>query len=220
MYYIYGIRNTRSDEIVYVGYTRDLASRQRKHFAPSTWEARSTHPLYQLFLDEGRNHFKLEVIEEVRDLDAARRAEYLLIKELSPVCNQEKGHPWVDVYRTNREFVGTFKTTAEIRESLQVDHRNVHACLNGIRMSDSGYCFFHHGEAPPDDYFNQSFGRGSVGGWNRKQVRGVNQLTGEETVYESAKHASQSTGVSASNIRSAAAGNRKSAGGYTWAYLQ
>ena len=53
-----------------------------------------------------------------------------------------------------------------------------------------------------------------------KQVIGINKVSGLIMYYESAREAERAIGVNLSNIVQCCKGNRKSAGGYFWQYIE
>lgn len=85
MYCIYKITDLRSDEVIYIGKTKDFNSRRSFHFTQSKC------PVQKYMLDEGREHFEMtKLVDDIETNDEAVKLEDQYIVELKPLMNKHR----------------------------------------------------------------------------------------------------------------------------------
>lgn len=84
---IYGIRRKDTNELLYIGVTRDVEQRWSTHTSELLSGIHHNRKLQIIFNQIGKDGLWYEVVESVADDAIAREREYHYIKSLNPVCN-------------------------------------------------------------------------------------------------------------------------------------
>ena len=118
---VYKIENTITGDL-YIGSSKDIKTRWRKHKQPSTWKQ---HPNIQLYKDMqkyGIDKFRLQILEQVMP-EYLKQTEQEFIETLSPTYNQKNAKGWnVERYKKRKkEYQSTDKYKEVQRKNRQSD---------------------------------------------------------------------------------------------------
>lgn len=85
MYCVYKITDLRNNDIIYIGKTKDFNQRRSYHFTEDKT------PVQKYMLNEGRDFFKMEIIQDcIETDDEAVQIEDKYIVEIKPIMNKNR----------------------------------------------------------------------------------------------------------------------------------
>jgi len=242
--YIYKIENLKNGKS-YVGQTVNLKKRLCQHFANAKNKS-NTSPLYRSIRKNGRNNFKVSVLEEFicskkEVSDELNRLEMMHIEKENSLLegyNLNEGGYGIRGYRHTKETKQKIsKRSKELWKNGTFDKRDLTGKNSGLfgkspsketrqKMSDAkaGMYFGEdnpnygkHISAEVKAKMSKSRKGKYTGIANFNTRKVINLTTGK--IFEMMKDAGEYYGIKSwNNISSACTGKLKTVGGYSWAY--
>ena len=204
MGFIYKIQNDINDK-VYIGQTSlTVQHRFKEHCKKSRLEEMKTIPLYNAMRKYGENHFFVEEIEETDDLFNREKYWIKFYNSYENGYNATlggEGNPKLD-YDLIVELYSKYQNASEVARQLNSDRHAICRVLKarGIEVLD------------PAEISRKKNSK-TIGQYDKDTLELI-------AVYPSASEASRQIGKTAPHIIKCANGNRKTAYGYIWKYLE
>lgn len=236
---VYKITKKSNNELVYIGKTNSFERRKLEHFAPSIYNNRE-YPLYLGIRKYGVDAYIMEKLFECKTEEEALELEKKMISEMKPRYNlagggegfaislekrrsekYENTHLAPTPYRLvniKTKEVQDFDFYCEGKVFLKCTAGHLKEMLEGLRRSINGWVGSYNKDVDWDYLIKEAKRPAKT---SSKKIKGINKSTGEIMIFDDSYKASDTLNLKngSAHIRKVCNGERKSAYGYYWEYV-